>query len=287
MALADNALTTVANLKTYMGITSSTDDTLIETLVNNVSDQIERWCDRTFVAQTFKEYIHSHGTRTLAVDNPPIISLDVVAFGTQDAIKVSSDVTTDLMATIAVEETQVRLYRVASDGTATATLKTFADNATTTAMTSAIDGTTGYSATKATDAPSFMLHRMGGRDVITTTATLTYPSDAESEYRIDYERGLIHMRTDAFPSKVLGDRRTNHFPDQFGSVFVQYSGGYSTIPNALIQAAYELCADAYRGRDRDHNIQTESLGDYSYGVRQVAEWSDSVLHLLAPFRRIR
>ena len=43
MALASNALTTVADVKTYMGVTSSSDDTLIETLVNNVSDQIERW----------------------------------------------------------------------------------------------------------------------------------------------------------------------------------------------------------------------------------------------------
>ena len=287
MALASNALTTVADLKTYLGITASTDDTLIETMINNVSDQIERWCDRKFVATTFKEYISARGDRTIAVDNPPIISIDVVAFGTQDAIRVSGNVSTDLMATVSVEETQVRLYRVASNGTATTSNLTFADYPTTGTMTTAIAAVTGYTATKVVDAPAFMLHRSGARDVITTEFALTYPDDAESEYRIDYERGLLHIKSDAFPRAIVGERRINRFPDSFESVFVQYSGGYSTIPNALVQAAFELSSDAYQGRDRDRNLQSESIGDYSYSLADPAGWPEHVLMLLAPFRRIR
>lgn len=287
MALASNALTTVADLKTYLSITSSTDDTLLETIINNVSDQIERWCDRTFAATTKKEFLHAHGERTVQVENAPIISIDLVAFGTQDAIRVSSNVTTDLMATVSVEESQVRLYRVASDGTATTTNLTFSDYKTTTTLTSAIAGVTGYTATKVIDAPTFLLHRAGGRDVLTTEFALSIPDDAENDYRVDYERGLIYLRSDAFPAVMKHDRRIAHFPDQFGSVFVQYSGGYSTIPNALVQAAFELCGDAYQGRDRDRNMASESIGDYSYTLRDPAQWSDTITTLLAPFRRIR
>ena len=72
MALASNALTTVAAVKTYMGISSSTDDDLLESLINNVSDQIERWCDRTFAATSYTEYIDAFGTRTIAVQNPQL-----------------------------------------------------------------------------------------------------------------------------------------------------------------------------------------------------------------------
>ncbi len=287
MALAANALTTVADLKTYLGITVTTDDTLIETIINNVSDQIERWCDRKFVASTFKEYITARGDRTLAVDNPPIISVDVVAFGTQDAIRVSSNVSTDLMATVAVEESQVRLYRVASDGTATATNLTFASYPTTATLTTAIAAVTGYTATKQVDAPTFMLHRTGGREVMTSTFAITYPDDAESDYRVDYERGLLHIKSDAFPRTVEGTLLNNRFPNQFESVFIQYSGGYSTIPNALVQAAFELCSDAYQGRDKDRSIQSESIGDYSYSLADPASWPEHVMILLAPFRRIR
>ena len=128
---------------------------------------------------------------------------------------------------------------------------------------------------------------MGGRDLKSASVDLTYPDDAESEYRVDYETGFIHLRKDTFPIEKTGDRLSNRFPDQFQSVFVQYTGGYSTIPNALIQAAYELCGDAYQGRSRDRNIKSESIGDYSYTNAEPAGWSQAILELLAPFRRIR
>ena len=286
MALASNALTTVADVKTYMGVTSSTDDTLIETLVNNVSDQIERWCDRQFAATTFTEFIDARGTRTIAVENPPLVSVDVVAFGARDSLTVSSATSTDLLATVAVDDTQARLYRVASDGTATITTLALATYPTTTLLSAAIDGTTGFDSSVQFNTPSYMLHRLGGRDVTTTTAYLTAPDDAESEYRVDFERGMIHLRADAFP-RFVEDRLNNRFPQQFQSVFIRYQGGYSTIPNALVQAAFELISDAYSVRDHSNKVNQESVGDYSYSVRPVAEWASSVMQLLAPFRRIR
>lgn len=286
MTLASNALTTVADVKTYMGVTGATDNTLIEMLVNNVSDQIERWCDRKLVAVDLEEFIDARATRTLAVANPPVVSIDLVAFGARNSISVGSTDTTDLLATIAIEATQARLHRVASDGTPTTTNLSLATYKTTTTLAAAINGTTGFSASSVFNAPSNTLHRMGGRDVTTTTANLTVPDDAESEYRIDYERGFVHLRADAFP-RSSEMPPLNRFPSQFQSVLVRYKGGYETIPNALVQAAFELISDAYRGRDRDRNINNESVGDYSYTVRPVAEWSAAVLQLLAPFRRIR
>ena len=286
MALADNALTTVADVKTYMGVSGSTDDTLIETLINNVSDQIERWCDKKLAATALEEFIDGRATRTLAVANAPIVSVDLVAFGARDAITVGSSDSTDLQATIAIEDTQARLHRVASDGTATATNLSLATYKTTATLATAIDGTTGFSGSSSHNAPSNTLHRMGGRDVLTTTAHLSVPDDAESEYRVDYSRGFIHLRADAFP-RSSEMPNFNRFPNQFQGVLVRYVGGYSTIPNALVQAAFELVSDAFRGRDRDRYVQQESVGDYSYTVRPVAEWSAAVLQLLAPFRSIR
>ena len=286
MALASNALTTVAAVKTYMGISSSTYDDLLESLINNVSDQIERWCDRTFAATSYMEYIDAYGTRTIAVQNPPLESVDIVAFGSQDAILVSSDTESDLAATIGVEPDRVRLHRIEENGTTTSTNLLFSSYATTALLQAAINSTAGFDATLVKNAPVATLHRMGGRDTTVANAYLTIADDMESEYRIDYDRGLIHLRSDAFP-RFAEHRRDNRFPNQFQSVFVQYVGGYSTIPNALVQAAFELISDAYRGRDRDRTINQENLGDYSYTVRPWAEWTDNIRTLLAPFRRIR
>jgi len=286
MALASNALTTVAAVKTYMGISSSSDDDLLESLVNNVSDQIERWCDRTFAATTYTEYLDAYGTRTIAVQNPPVASVDIVAFGSQDAIFVGSSVSTDLAATVGVEPDQVRLHRIQEDGTTTTTALLFSSYPTTALLQAAINSTAGFDASLVKNAPVATLHRMGGRDTQVASAYLTIADDMESEYRIDYDRGLIHLRSDAFP-RFAEHRRDNRFPNQFQSVFVQYVGGYSTIPNALVQAAFELISDAYRGRDRDRTMNQENLGDYSYTVRPWAEWNENIRSLLAPFRRIR
>lgn len=286
MALASNALTTVEAVKTYMGNTSSTDDDLIETLINNVSDQIERWCDRVFVSQTFTEFIDARGTRTIGVQNSPIINVDLVATGARNSISVASAVSSDLVATVAIEETQARLYRMQENGTTTTVNLTFADYPTTTLLAAQINATAGYDATSSFNAPCYTLHRMGGRDTVESTAYLTCASDAESEYRVDYDRGLIHLRSDNFP-RFQEERFNNHFPNTFQGVFVRYTGGYSTLPNALVQAAFVLITQAYQGRDRDRNLQSENIGDYSYTAFDPSKWSDTVIDLLAPFRKIR
>lgn len=48
MALASNALTTVANVKSFLQISVTTYDTLLELLVNSVSEWIENECGRVF-----------------------------------------------------------------------------------------------------------------------------------------------------------------------------------------------------------------------------------------------
>lgn len=286
MALASNSLTTVASVKTYMGVASSTDDTLIETIINNVSDQIERWCDRKLVQTDVTEFIDAQATRTLALENSPVISVDLISYGARDSIVVSSSDSTDLLLTVAVEEDQIRIVRIASDGTQTVANFPFSGYASTSLLAAIMNASTGVNATSSYNAPSFTLHRMGGRNVLDASAYLTVTTDDENEYRVDYERGLVHLRADAFP-RYAEKRFANRFPDAFQSVLVKYTCGYATIPNALVQAAFELVSDAYRGRDRDRTINQESLGDYSYTVRPWAEWSDNVRTLLAPFKRLR
>jgi len=78
MALAANALTSVSNVKEYLGITSTTYDTLIEQFINRVSDYMERYCRRNFKKTTFIQKYDGDGTSSLVLRNYPIESIEYV-----------------------------------------------------------------------------------------------------------------------------------------------------------------------------------------------------------------
>ncbi|MDB4726019.1 phage gp6-like head-tail connector protein [bacterium] len=78
MAVDQYALTTLAGAKRFMGITGTANDTLIEELIDSVSDAIESWCRVKIKQRTFTEYHPGQGYSYVFVDNPPIISVTSV-----------------------------------------------------------------------------------------------------------------------------------------------------------------------------------------------------------------
>ncbi len=73
------ALIATSDLKTYLGITASTDDTLLGNCITNAQDLMERYCSRTFDTATFTEDYDGTGTAVLTVNNPPITTLTSVS----------------------------------------------------------------------------------------------------------------------------------------------------------------------------------------------------------------
>jgi hypothetical protein len=59
--LVSYALTTVAKVKTYLGISVSTDDTLLERLINFATDFIEEYCQRRFFKTIYEEIYDGDG----------------------------------------------------------------------------------------------------------------------------------------------------------------------------------------------------------------------------------
>lgn len=72
MALNNNALTTVATVKTALGITGSDDDALIERLINAASNAIEQYCNRKFARSSVTEKVPGYGRTRLVVSRTPI-----------------------------------------------------------------------------------------------------------------------------------------------------------------------------------------------------------------------
>jgi len=285
MAVGTYALTTLSNLKNWIGITSVDDDVLLEASIDRATSIIETFCDRKLKSRTFYEWCEPGGQKTMTVKNRPITAVNTVSFGSKHAMTVSSDTSsTDVLATISNDGDELRLRKVASDGTTTTATLAFSTYATTSALVSQINSSvSGWSASLAENAYSRAMYRFAGRGVIDVTGTIDVAYDNVSNYRVDFESGEINIGHDAFPTQFI----SNRFPRGFHPVFVEYVAGYTTIPADLEQVAIEVAADLYRERKQDRTITTESLGDYSYTQAGVAELLEGRMGQLDGYREIR
>ena len=289
MAVDTYALTTLSNLKNWIGITSVDDDVLLEDAIDRATAIIESHCDRKLKSRTFYEWAMPGGERTFTVDNSPIVSIDTISYGSAISMTVTSDTaSTDVLATVENNGTNLRLRKVASDGTSTTATIALADYLTTSALVTYINASvSGWSATLTKNAYSLSLYRFGGRGVIDAPCNFEYPRDNVSEYRVDYDTGLVHIIADRFPGIRSDDASANRFPSGFFPVFVQYTAGFETVPADLEQACIEIAADLYRERKQDKTITSESLGDYNYTQAGVAELLEGRMGKLAGYREIR
>ena len=48
-------LTTLANVKGWLGVTATTDDALLSRLISAASDYVQTWLNRTIATQTYSE----------------------------------------------------------------------------------------------------------------------------------------------------------------------------------------------------------------------------------------
>jgi hypothetical protein len=289
MAVGTHALVSLADLKTYLGISGSTDDTILEKCIDRATAIIESYCDRKLKARTFHEFLMPEGDRTVKTEEFPIVSIDTIAFGSQTSFTIESDTaSTDVVATVGFDGSSLRLYKVASNGTETTVTLDASDHATTSSLVNHINSSvSGWSATLTKNAYTRSLYRFGGRGVIDAPAQLEFPRDNVSEYRVDFETGRIHITADRFPGIRSDDTQANRFPDGFFPVFIQYAAGFSTIPDDLQQVGLEVAGDLFRERLQDRTLSAESLGDYSYTQAAIADLLAERVAKLDHYKEIR
>ena len=88
MALNSNALTTVADLRTFLADSFTAAETgrmatsALESIINQASSYIERWCNRTLIAPSaaVTYNLPGYGERTIWLPDYPIISVTSITF---------------------------------------------------------------------------------------------------------------------------------------------------------------------------------------------------------------
>lgn len=271
MAVDSNQLTTLAVLKSWLGISVSTDDTILGYAIDRASKAVQAYCGRNFTSQRYLE-IYDGATSRLALYQNPVVSIRNIGTGWDSVASISATNATDVFVSVSVLDASILLHRVTSAGAEVDTTATFAAYPTSALMAAYISTVSGFSASNFTDVDIRYVRKLGGRNLKRTTAYFEAPTDSFYDYQVDLDAGIVH-------GAFLPTRR---------SVLVDYTAGFAVIPEDVEQASTSIAARFYHARARDSGLASESLGGYSYSAGPSSVGIDALeRELLAPWRRIR
>jgi hypothetical protein len=295
MAVGQYALTTLAGLKAHLGITVTTYDTILEQYIDHASAKIERWIGRQIKLRNYFEWYGGNNVRSVRVKQYPINNVVGVYTGLAAAITIASTVSSDIRLTVSINTDPigtvsngalvpgVTLTRTTSNGTTTTDTLTFTAYPTTTSLVAAINAITGYSATVTTAMRCAQLHPRAGGDIKMATVVLT-GVNVSSEFVYDSYLGIVTIRQDAFPTMASHNAR---FPSGLQSTLIEYSAGYTTVPDDIHQACLVIAGTMYLSRKSDTSLQSESLGDYSYSMASADSSRAMMEDMLGSWKEIR
>ena len=262
-------LTTRFLLKQQAGITDTANDTLIDRLIADISESVERRCDRVFGTATYTQWIDGSGTEKLTLPQTPINNIFMVSINVDDIMTV--EFTGGEEASVSVNGSSVLLHSVSTAGVVTDTTLAIATYKTCTTMAAAISLIAGWSCViepSMSTRPTAMLRPMWSEDATSpTTAILTVASESEK------------VRVSLASASTIENVNYWSFPYGRQNIFVWYSAGYTlpvdnaghtaletagNLPGGLISAVNGIVADAFRSRDKNRTLNSESMGDYSY-----------------------
>lgn len=245
-------LVTIADVLTFLGLT------VTDAKVTIIHASVEAWiqtvyCRRTLVSTNYKEKYDGTADNSLVLDNYPIISLNRLSMGYDEAMRVKNSSTFG-HASISVSSTGVTLYK---DGTSSSLL--FANYATMATLAVAISAVSGWSATVSETSynsyPSNLLsEKMGLQCVNNAEASLMMPADGEWDFEVDSKTGIVYS--------IFG------FTEGTRNIYVDYTAGYDPIPKDLELATLILIKNIYQKRNE------ESWGLNSFSISGISESFD-------------
>lgn len=275
------AITTKTAFKAYAGITVTTDDDLIDTLLLRATSAIESYCDRKFQYDTYRERYDGDGTYELLLRQYPIGEVKYLSIGTAGVIKITNVNSDAYNARIRVTSTSMILSVLggANDGSDTLTLTDY----TLTTLVTAINALgTGWTATlNLSDYGVWNAEEIlpvSGLECLSSYAYVQCPNEPKSDYEIYAGKGIIYLPTG--------------FSSGHNNIIIRYAAGYSTIPANLVQITIDLVNTYYLSRKTDSTVREERLGDHKIvyadegggGARDIPQ---HIAKRLAPYMRWR
>ena len=292
------------------GVAAGSADSLLGTLITAVSDLIEKYCRRRFVSTAYDELYNGTGDRRLLLRQYPVQSVQSVRYRPVTVLKITNTVPANVQARVSVSSTGLTLVRVNAGIRTTDTSVTWAGNPTLTAVANAVNALgNGWSAQVVGDAtnygswPSADLYwansygdPLEGSGIQSAQGALQCVAGSFAELKMHtYElqgyqwdaRGWL-LRAIPYTDPELLHPEDLVFPTGINNFRVQYTAGYSTVPEAVQEACAEWVAALYFEVNRDPALLSSAQSGLrlTFG-KGVAEPGPPayVDRLLAPYRR--
>jgi hypothetical protein len=291
-------LTTTTRYKSYAGISGTSQDTLIGILIPMVSDQIAKHLCRDLEVTTYKRWVNGTGSPILRLEQWPILNVYQVSISTMTAGYIENTGATTKRASVSFDGTNLSLMSVNASGTETLTDLPVATYKILSTLATAIEAVSGWEVTINSsdyeEEPSNMLCPIFAAPAYNPdTADLILPDSPEPvrlitddtiELLLDprapggFGGGSIVEGFDATPGIGSG------FPSGAANVFVWYRAGYTlpsdasggtpasdgTLPQGLSLLVHQILTDVLSSTKLNSNLQSESIGGYSYSLRSAA-----------------
>jgi hypothetical protein len=289
-------------------------DSLLSTLITAYSEAIEKYCRRRFVSTSYDELYDGNGERRMLLRQYPIQSVQAVRYRPVTVLKITNTTAANVQARVSVLSTGLQLVSVNAGIKTTVTAGlTFAGNPTLTALAAAVNAVgNGWSAQVVGDStnyggwPSADLYvpasygdTLEGSGTLQSQGALQCVAGSFAELKMHtYElqgyqwdaRGWL-LRAIPYTDPELLHPEDLIFPVGINNFRVQYTAGYTTIPEAVQEACARWVAYGYYLAQRDPALlhQVPGSGTTS-GWGPVSSGRESppadVRALLAPYRRL-
>ncbi len=247
-------LTTLAAAKEYLRA-GDDDDALIANIIDRASAEIETICSRYFNTANYAGWFDGNGVQAIYLDNWPVTAVTRVSTGKLSVLGVWCNSTSITHASARVTANSLIMVHTDSTGTTTTTLA-FSTYTTIAALAAQIDATgsgwgsqnMSYGTYLTTD-----LIELPAMYCLNQYAYLLHPYQALNDYLCEEDSGRLFYQ--------------GGFARGSQNIYVEYTGGYPTVPFDVEQACLMLVAYTYFGTTRDPALQSEKLGDYAWAAK--------------------
>jgi hypothetical protein len=269
-------LITLARAKQAIPDVPAADEPIVEALIDAASEAISLHCRRTFALTSWDEIANGRCDGKIALKQFPIVSVSRIAVADRASLHiVNEDAVTNQRASARLTSAGLVLSRVASGVVTVDSTILWSGNQTLQSVANAVTALgAGWKGAAAADRG--FLASLDLRPINISKPCLTSPAeifvhDVESSAdRIDADAGFVFGR---FP---VGD----------GKIRVEYSAGFSSIPEPIQQACATLVAQWYSEGKHDASRRFDGLGDAQYSRFTPSGLPDHVRRLLAPWRNL-
>ncbi len=287
-------LTTKTRYKVYSGITGTSQDALLDVLIPMISDQIAKHLRRDLAVTTYRSWVNGTGSPILRLEQWPILSIYQVSIGTMTAGYIENTGAATKRASVSFDGTNLSLMSINTSGTETLTDLPVATSKVLSSLKTAVEAVSGWAvtldSTEYEGEPSNMLRPLYGAPAYDPdTADLILPDSQEPVKLI--EEDTVELLTDpSAPGGFGGDSIVrgfdatpgigSGFPSGSANVFVWYKAGYTlpsdspasdgTLPQGLALLVNQILTDVLSSTKLNSNLQSESIGGYSYSLRAAA-----------------